>query len=79
MPTKKGRKNNNEKTKNDYINKKRYHGPKAKDNVVKKIKNHFKNKFIKSLLNYLVYKEYNKQKVSFRNFTFEVNNKKNMN
>ena len=39
MPTKKGRKNNNEKTKNDYINKKRYHGPTEKDNVVKKIKN----------------------------------------
>ena len=79
MPTKKGRKNNNEKTKNDYINKKRYHGPTEKDNVVKKIKNHFKNKFIKSFLNYLVYKEHNKQKVSFRNFTFEVNNKKDMN
>ena len=72
MPTKKGRKNNNEKTKNDYINKKRYHGPTEKDNVVKKIKKNFKNKFIKSLLNYLVYKEYNKQKVSFRKFTFEV-------
>ena len=75
MPTKKGRKNNNEKTENDYTNKKRYHGPTEKDNVVKKIKNHFK-KFIISLLNYLVYKEHNKQKISFKNFTFEVNNKK---
>ena len=43
MPTKKGRKNNNEKNKNEYINKKRYHGPTEKDNVVKKIKRQVKS------------------------------------
>lgn len=80
MPTKKGRKNKNEKTENVYTNKKRYHGSDSKDNVVNKIKTHFK-KFIISLLNYLVYKEkeHNKQKEYFKNFTFKVNNKKDMN
>ena len=64
---KKGRKSKEEKKKIKFLSKVRYHKREDKDNVIPKIKTHFK-KFLISLLNLIVRKKYKKQKVIFRNF-----------
>lgn len=63
----KGRKKNEDKKKLNLLSSKRYHGNKDKDNIIRKIKNHFK-KFIISLLNSIVHNKFKRQKVRFRLF-----------
>ena len=69
LPTtkKKGRKKNEEKKNLNLLSIKRYHKNKDKDNIIGKIKTHFK-KFVIALLSSKVREKYKRQKVIFRDF-----------
>lgn len=69
LPTtkKRGRKKNEEKKNLNLLSIKRYHKNKDKDNIIGKIKTHFK-RFVIALLSLIVREKYKRQKVIFRNF-----------
>ena len=78
LTNRKGRKTKKEKDSIDFSRRKRYHGNSHKDNVILKIKTHFKNKFLIRFLNHLVFEQFKRQKMAFRYFTYDIKNKKNM-
>ena len=78
LTNRKGRKTKIEKDSVDFSHRKRYHGNSDKDNVILKIKTHFKNKFLIRFLNHLVFEQFKRQKMVFRYFTYDIKNKKNM-
>lgn len=80
---KRGRKPLCDKMKNNFNKQKkrkreREHRNDDKDNVIGTIKTHFKNKCLLKFLDYQIVEEYNRQKVRFRNFTFDTKNKEIM-